>query len=372
MKPYRVLHFPGEMTRGGVESLIMSWYRNIDRDAIQFDFCVPRFERGPLDDEIESLGGRILRCHRIREKGLVYFISEVVSIIRKNGPYDAVHIHGVHSGVFSLLASSIAGVSKRIYHSHSTQNLVLRNKPFRVIQEWLFSFLINRYATIRLACSRPAGIFVYRKHSFLVINNGIDLCRFKPYTKDKKKELRESLGIPEKAFVIGNVARFVEGKNQLLIAKVVEKWVNNYNNNVVGLFVGDGPQKNEIKQWCDNHFITQYVLFTGNRSDPESLYNCMDVFCLPSDFEGLGIVAIEAQACGVPCLVSTGVPDEANMHCVPYEAVSINEFIDSCPQIMERLSKNQEKESAFIRDAIIERGYALSECLKQLVSIYYK
>ena len=370
MKPYRVLHLPGEMTRGGVESLIMLWYRNIDHDKIQFDFCVPRFERGPLDDEIESYGGKIFHCHRIREKGVLSFISEVISIIKENGPYDAVHIHGVHSGVFSLIASKRARVPKRIYHSHSTQNLVLRNNPLRKVQEGLFSMIINRYATIRLACSRPAGLFVFRDYPFTIVNNGIDLDRFKPYSDSKRIELRTHFQIPKDAIVIGNVARFVEGKNQDIIAAIIKKGVKEHNIPVFGLFVGDGPKRDSVASWCEEHLISQYVCFTGNRSDTEALYNCMDVFCLPSDFEGLGIVAIEAQACGIPCLVSTEVPDEANMQCIPFEKKSLNDSIEEWLSIVENLAKTKRADSTIIKTAITNHGYSLESCLDAIVNIY--
>ena len=370
MKPYRVLHFPGEMTRGGVESLIMSWYRNIDHSTIQFDFCVPRFERGPLDDEIESLGGKIFHCHRIQEKGVLSFISEVISIIKNNGPYDAVHIHGVHSGVFSLIASKRAHVPKRIYHSHSTQNLVLRNKPLQKIQERLFSFIINKFATIRLACSKPAGRFVFRNYPFTVVNNGIDLDRFRPYSYAKRLELRSLFQIPKDAIVIGNVARFVDGKNQDRIAAIVEKGVKERNIPVFGLFVGDGPKKESVALWCEEHLITKHICFTGSRADTEALYNCMDVFCLPSDFEGLGIVAIEAQACGIPCLVSTEVPDEANMQCVPFEKKSLKDPVEEWLSLVENLAMTTRVDSAIIKTAIIYQGYSLESCLRAIVNTY--
>ena len=370
MRPYRVLHFPGEMTRGGVESLIMSWYRNIDRNDIQFDFCVPRFERGPLDDEIESLGGRILRCHRIRGKGVFSFVLEVCSLIKENGPYDAVHIHGVHSGVFSLIAAYLAGVSKRIYHSHSTQNLVLRNTLFRKTQEWLFSILINKFSTVRLACSKPAGQFVFSDHTFTVITNGIDIERFTPYSLERRLDLRRQLNIPEESIVIGNIARFVEGKNQDLITAIVEYWVHNKGQNIFGLFVGYGPKKDGIIRWCEEHQIEKFVSFTGNRSDTEDLYNCMDVFCLPSDFEGLGIVAIEAQACGVPCLVSLGIPEEANMKCVPFEMHDLSESIETWSNNLEVLAKTPKVSENVIRESILNKGYSFSQSLRAIIEIY--
>ena len=368
MAKYRVLHFPGEMTRGGVESLLMSWYRGIDRETIQFDFCVPRFERGPLDDEIESLGGRILRSHNIREKGVLSYISEVCSIIANNGPYDAVHIHGVHSGVFSLIAAKKAGIPKRIYHSHSTQNLAFRNLRFRKVIEWLCSFGINKLATVRLACSTPAGEFVFGNKSFSLIRNGIDLNRFYPYETDQRRALRNELGFPDNSMVIGNVARFVDGKNQQLIAQMIDL-LNQQGHNAYGLFVGEGPRKEELERWCINYGIDNKIIFTGFRNDTENLYNCMDVFCLPSDFEGLGIVAIEAQACGIPCVVSSYVPTEANMHCVPFEAINLTEPLEHWAMASERLAQKRLDDSSIIK-SINENGYSLASSVETLVNIY--
>lgn len=369
MKPYRVLHFPGEMTRGGVENLIMSWYRNMDRDSIQFDFCVPRFDRGPLDDEIESLGGHILRCHRIREKGALTYISEITSIIKNNGPYDAVHIHGVHSGVFSLIASKKAGITKRIYHVHSTQNLAFRHLRFRKVIEWFFSFLINRFATVRLACSVPAGEFVFKSKHFILIRNGIDLNRFFPVPIEIKRQMKLSLGLPDNAIIIGNIARFVEGKNQEFLVKVIEEIIGR-NPFVYGLLVGEGPNKNKLEKWCHAHSIYNRIVFTGHRSDTEKLYNCMDVFCLPSDFEGLGIVAIEAQACGIPCLVSDGVPDEANMNCVPFVKMSLSDSIKKWAEEIEVLVNKPKVDGSVIKESILKNGYSFSQSLQEIMEIY--
>lgn len=369
MKPYRVLHFPGEMTRGGVENLIMSWYRNIDRDSVQFDFCVPRFNKGPLDDEIESLGGHILRCHRIREKGVLSYISEITSIIEINGPYDAVHIHGVHSGIFSLIASKRAGIAKRIYHVHSTQNLAFRHLRFHKVIERICTFLINRFATVRLACSAPAGEFVFKSKHFIQIKNGIDLNRFSPVSIGTKQQLKSSLGFPNNAFVIGNIARFVDGKNQEFLVRIIEE-ISARNPLVRGILVGEGPNKNKIEKMCLTRQINSKIVFTGHRSDTENLYHCMDVFCLPSDFEGLGIVAVEAQACGIPCLVSDGVPDEANMKCVPFVKMSLSDSIEKWAKELEKLGGGDTIEASVIKESILKTGYSSSQSLQEITRIY--
>lgn len=369
----RILHFPGVMTQGGVESLVMGWYERIDRSEFQFDFCVSRTYPDPIDETIKKLGGKIIYSTPIKKKkGLFKHINEIKSIILNNGPYDAVHIHSIHMGVFSLIAAKKAKVKVRVYHSHNIQNATLKKTPYivRRIIENLCSAIINKYATKRVACSKEAGFFVFKRQKFDVINNSVDLSRFKPYDEKTRLYLRNRLGIPSDAIVVGNVGRFVHEKNQKLFLELYD-----YDTKHVGklyyLLVGEGVDKKSIEQMIDDRNAHSHFILTGSKKDTENFYNCMDVFCLPSLFEGLGIVAVEAQACGVPCLVSNGVPNEANMEIGLFESLSLKEEMQKWSATIYELSAIEHADAPLIKKKIEKKGYGIEQTIKYIENNLY-
>ena len=368
MKPKRVLQIPGVLLEGGVENVIMNWYRRIDRNAIQFDFLVSRNFKGPLDDEITSLGGRIVYAPTIREKGLGY-ISCVANIIKRNGPYDVVHIHSAHMGVFSVLSCKIAKVKKIIYHVHSTQNLTLRDNPFKILIEKTSRLLINKFSNVKYACSEEAGKFVFGSSDFIVVNNAVDLAVFYPYNNDKIQLLREMYSIPKESIIVGNVSRFVKGKNQDFLIRIISEDKNNGG----GLFlvlVGDGVTKRKVEELAEELNCKDRVLFMGARNDTPNFYNIFDVFVLPSDFEGLSLVTVEAQACGIPCVISYGVPDEVDMGVTSVKKCDLKDPYNIWNKEIYSISKDRVNDSTFIKNKICKKGYSLDAIIKQIEQQY--
>ena len=368
MKPIRVLHFPGIMIEGGVESLLMDWYRNIDRTKVQFDFCVIRSIHSSLDYEINALGGKVIYAPPFKHTGL-NLITIFASIIKENGPYDAVHIHSTHLGVFALIAAQKAGVKNRIYHVHSTQNLALSKIPFRKVVEWYFGKKIQTISTCKLACSKPAGKFVYGLNAFEVINNAIDLNKFYPNDFATINSARIALNIPSDAIVIGNVARFVAGKNQDFIVKIVaEDKIKG--GRLFSLLVGDGVMKRYVEDLAKELNCADRVIFVGRQDNTAYYYNCMDVFCLPSDFEGLGIAAVEAQACGIPCIVSNAVPDEARMGNVSFDKRDLEDDFRKWIEVIYSFEYERNFNKEEIAKILSDKGYNLSNIIDRIQSIY--
>lgn len=368
MSVYKVLYFPGVMKEGGVENLIMNYLRKIDRTKIQIDFCVSRTYPAPLDEEIKRYGCRIIYISTIKEKKWRY-ISYITDIINEYGPYDAVHIHSAHMGAFSLLASRKAGINKRVYHVHSSQNLALRKIPFRNIIERILSKIITSNATHRLACSIPAGNFVYRSFPFICLKNAIDLNLFYPYDPIDIERIKNSLLIPKDAIVVGNVARFVPGKNQEHIVRIIAEDKKN-NGNLFGLFVGDGNTLDNVKEYAVCHGCIDKLIFVGAQTNTAMYYNLMDVFCMPSEFEGLPLVTVEAQACGIPCVISDGVPDDVKMgDLLVYKCKLSDSLITWTDQIYSLVNKRQFSK-AYVHSQIIQSGYDLDNVISQLESIY--
>ena len=309
MEPIRVAHVMGKMVRGGVESVVMNYYRNIDRRKVQFDFFADSDSVDPLPykEEIESLGGRIYIVPPYQQ--INKYLPALTKLFKENG-YKIVHSHLNTLSVFPLYAARRAGVPVRIAHNHST---AAKGETKKNIMKYALRPFAKVNATHYAACSRYAGEWLFGKKSMergevTIFNNAIDLdkFRFDPAVRD---EVRRELGIQNK-FVVGHVGRFCFQKNHEFLIDIFAE-VHKQNPNSVLLLVGDGEDIEKIKDKAK--MLRGGVIFLGNRSNVEQLYQAMDVFVLPSRVEGFGIVAIEAQASGLKVVASTAVPNVTNI-----------------------------------------------------------
>lgn len=368
----RILQFPGTMLYGGVGSVVMNIYRNIDRSKVQFDFCVPREGDGPLDEEIIKLGGRIFHVPQIRKVGFKNYIDTVVDIIRKNGHFAAVHIHSVHMGAVILRAAKKAGVQCRIYHVHNTKDAALETIPMHTIFEKALKIMIKKDATVRLACGQEAGRYIYGNSSFTVINNAVDTSRFYPYDESRRRQIRKEIGIDEKSIVVGNIARFVPEKNHEYFVKLAS-FAKENGYTLIFLLVGDGDSRQPILEYARREDCDCMFFSLGNRNDVENYYNAMDVFCLPSLFEGLPVTLLEAQACGLPCITSKSVTIEANMGIAAYDRLSIDDSsVKVWVSTIEDFSKRKIIDKHYINSKLEEKRYEIRSIAQQVQIIYQK
>ncbi len=311
MEPIRVAHIMGKMVRGGVESVVMNYYRNIDRRKVQFDFFADSDSVDPLPykEEIESLGGRIYIVPPYQQ--INKYLPALTKLFKENG-YKIVHSHLNTLSVFPLYAARRAGVPVRIAHNHST---AAKGETKKNIMKYALRPFAKVNATHYAACSRYAGEWLFGKKSMergevTIFNNAIDLDRFRfdPAVRD---EVRRELGIENK-FVVGHVGRFCFQKNHEFLIDIFAE-VHKQNPNSVLLLVGGGELLDEIKQKINDLSLDQSAIILQNRSDVNRLYQAMDVFVFPSRYEGLGIVCVEAQAASVPVIASIAVPKDAEM-----------------------------------------------------------
>lgn len=299
----RILQCVNNMHRAGLETMLMNYYRNIDREKIQFDFLTHRPERSDYDDEIESLGGRIYHAPRLYPKNYPAYFSYMKGFFQEHPEYQIMHSHIDTMSYLPLLAGRMNGIPVRIAHSHSTSI----DRDFKYVLKQFFRFGVPRVATHRLACGQAAGEFLFGKKSFQVITNAIDAQRFF-YDPEIRQKKRAELGLEGKV-VVGHVGRFCYPKNHGFLidifAKVAEK-----ENNAMLFLVGTGEKETDIRQKVHDLGLQERVLFLGSRGDVNELYQAMDVFLMPSLFEGVPMVGIESQFAGVPCLFSNKVPQE--------------------------------------------------------------
>ena len=309
-KPVIVAQIMGKWIGGGVESVIMNYYRHLDHTKVQFDFiCDEDSTRIPYD-EIKKLGGRVFLVPKYQK--LPQYLKALEGLFRKN-QYRIVHSNVNTLSVFPLYAAKKAGVPVRISHSHSTSNA--REWKRNIIKNILRPFS-KKYATDYFACSELAGRYLFGNKAFdqnkvKIIHNAIDLDKFK-FDSDARKKLRKELDVDEKTTVIGHVGRFVQQKNHDFLINVFNEY-HTKNPDSKLLLIGTGPLEEKIKTKVEKLNLTDSVLFLGQRNDTNKLYSVMDVFCLPSLYEGLGMVLIEAQVNGLPCVASDKVPNEAKV-----------------------------------------------------------
>ncbi len=306
-KPIIVAQVMGKWVGGGVESVIMNYYRHLDHSKVQFDFiCDEDSTRIPYD-EIKKLGGRVFLVPKYQN--LPKYLKALEKLFKEN-KYRIVHANINTLSVFPLYAAKKAGVPVRISHSHSTSN------P----KEWKRNLIKNilrpfskRYATDYFACSELAGRYLFGNKAFdqgevKIIHNAIDIEKFK-FDEVARKKLRKEFGIKDSTVVIGHVGRFVQQKNHTFLVDVFKEY-HKKNPDSKLLLVGSGPLEDEIKKKVEKLGLKDFVLFLGQRDDINKLYSAMDVFCLPSLYEGLGVVGIEAQVAGLPCMFSDKIPDD--------------------------------------------------------------
>lgn len=302
----RILQCVNNMHRAGLETMLMNYYRNINRDEIQFDFLTHRPERSDYDDEIESLGGKMYYAPRLYPQNYIAYFRYMKQFFRDHPEYKIVHSHIGSMSFLPLLAAKKANVPVRIAHSHNTSV----EKNFKYALKQVFRLGIPYVANQYYACGEEAGRFLFGKRKFIFIPNSIDSSNF-IYNEQIRKMKRKELGITDE-YVVGHVGRFSYQKNHKMLINIFKKVLEKDQNSFL-LLIGVGEKEQEIRNQVKNAGIEEKVKFLGNRSDVNELYQAMDVFVMPSYFEGLPVVGIEAQFAGLPCVFSDKVPMEVKL-----------------------------------------------------------
>lgn len=302
------------MGRGGLDGWLIDVLRRIDRDRFRMDFLVYPGAPNAYAEEIQALGSQSISCadpsHPLKHA------RNFARVLREHGPYDIVHSHIHHASGFYLRWAKQAGVPARIVHSHlDDSSLQAAAGHLRRLYQGLMGRWIERYATAGLATSRQAAAALFgpgweEDPRWRLLYCGIDVA---PYRAEHDRgEIRREFGVADDELLVGHVGRFVAQKNHALLLPVMAEIVRTEARARL-LMVGDGPLRAEVEGMIARLGLADYVISPGIRTDVPRLMRAMDLFLFPSLYEGLGLVLLEAQASGVPCVLSDVIPPEADL-----------------------------------------------------------
>ncbi len=366
----RILQVVSCLERGGTESFIMNHYRHIDRLKYQFDFLVFLGNKSPYEEEINSLGGKVIYADTLPDILHIHrFIRILKRLMIENGPYDCIHTHVNITNGYVLYAALLAGIKVRISHSHAMvtfDGITMVKKMYYEILRKLLKYV----GTDFLACGEKVGFDLYgRKDSFKIINNGIDVNSFLYKNTDKIKILRNEFDIGEDINVYGNISRFNELKNLQFVVDIFSEIVKRQSNSVLILGGLDGNTKADVLKKIEDYKLEDKIRIVGERDDIPDCLHLMKCYLFPSLSEGLGIAAVEAQAAGVPVLASTEVPQDADMGLNLIEFVPLSEPPSLWAERAIQLFPFSGEKDVII-SCFNKRGYNINDSVKNLTVIY--
>lgn len=343
----------------GVTAVIMNYYKNMDKSNIQIDFVVINDIAQKFRNEIEHNGSKIF--HISRNRNPISYMIKLKKVI-KDGNYDIVHIHGNSAMMLlDMLPSIISGTKVRIAHSHNTT-------CDHLIAHKLLNPFFQKSYTHALACSDEAGKWLFTDKPFTVLKNSIDSLSFS-YNETIRNEYRKKINAEDKK-VIGHVGNFLPQKNHIFLLESFVETLKK-DNNCLLLLLGTGLLFDEMKQKAKELGIQDSVIFQGVTFDVNNYMQAMDLFVFPSLFEGLGIVMLEAQASGLPCLASTAVPVDAKMlSSTEFLAIDDTKLWGNKMATTNIISNRKNNSETAIKE-LTENGYDIKNNAENLVKFYY-
>jgi glycosyltransferase involved in cell wall biosynthesis len=286
---------------GGLTSVMMNLYRQIDKEKIHMDFASTNEELDQdLAEELKNYGSKYFSLGN-RKKNLLRYRRNLLNVM-KNGGYDVVHVNSNSStAVLELSLAKKLGIKKRIVHNHTSKC------NHRILNKLCSSFFYRSYSDA-IACSRKAGEWIFGRHDFKILNNGIETSRYQ-FSYDNRMMIRNDLGIADTTIVLGHVGKIYKPKNHQFLIDIFYDY-HKKNSDSVLILVGDGDLRNEIESKVAKLNLANYVYFVGMQMHPELYLSAMDYFVFPSIWEGMPLSVIEAQASGLKCLISDTIDND--------------------------------------------------------------
>lgn len=363
MEPIRVLHMIGSLEIGGSQAMIMNIYRNIDREKIQFDFVIDKNRGGFFEKEIAELGGKIYKMpsfrgtniHEIRKNWDVFFTE--------HPEYKILHSHVRSYASLYIPIAKKHGV-KTIIHSHSTSN----GSGISALVKAVMQYPLRYQADYFFGCSQKSGEWLFGKKiasgdRFFIIKNAINTDEYK-VDGNVRNQYREELGIDENVIVYVHVGRLHEAKNHIFLLELFAEIVKKSPKDVL-LLVGDGELRNQIVEKINELDLSRNVIMMGARKDVANILKASDCFLFPSNWEGLPVTVVEAQAAGLPCLISDRITDEVNITSL-VKTLPIDQGVSCWIEAIEKFDFKKRN----VTKEIFEAGFDIRQSVEWLQSFY--
>lgn len=364
-KMIRILQSVSNMDRAGLETMLMNYYRHIDRTKVQFDFIVNKPKPGNYDEEIKHMGGRIFLSPGLSPLRYPKYLRFVKEIVEKDDRIKIVHAHNEAMGFYALSGAKKAGVKVRIAHAHNTQIIRDYKWPLKMVCKRLLPLA----ATDLWSCGRDAGIYYFGKKRWeergVIIRNAIETEKF-AFNTAVRDEMRKKYDLKGKK-VLGHVGRFNLQKNHDRLLDIFAAYQKRNPESMLVL-VGEGELESEVREKTEKLGLANKVIFAGLQKNVNEWYQMMDVFLLPSLFEGLPVVGVEAQAAGLPCIFSDRVTDEIALS-DQVMRLSLDAENEKWAEAIEYLIKNKKdrKQGAGL---VRKAGYDIATEAERLQNLY--
>ena len=361
--PIRVLVLDTVMDRGGAETMMMNYFRNIDRNKIVFDFLVNRDYKAAYEDEIKSLGGKIYRMCPLYPQYFGRYKREIKNFLLEHPEYKIIHSNLEERSYFALKEAKKLNIPVRISHSHNAP----RGFDIKSIVRYYFRARLKPEVTHMFTCGVEAGDWLYGKKNrsnVIMQNNAVDAKLFE-YNELIDKKIRKELKINDK-FVIGHVGRFFEQKNHKFLIDIFDE-IYKMDKDSVLLLVGDGDLRKDMEEKVKALGLEEAVIFLGVRENINDLMQCFNVFLLPSLYEGLPVTMIEAQANGLKCVISDTIPKQCAIT-DNVEIISLNESPKLWAERVLRYKNSYKKVSMY--KEIVDKDFDIKSNAKWMEEFY--
>lgn len=363
-----VLHIAPGIDGGGVGGVIYNYLSHMDLKDMHVEVVVRDYgHRQFLHDRFDELG---ISVHYIvqRKKNLKKHFEEISKIIR-DGKFDIVHCHDQNWSIIYLKIAEKMGVPVRIAHSHLT---VQTSDRIKIAISNLFTASLKKTATGYFACGKAAGVYMWgseiaNSSKLYVMRNAVDAQRFQ-FSDSIRDEYRKKFGFEDKT-VIGHIGRFNEQKNHLFLINIFKAYLN-IDSTAVLILIGIGELEQQIRELVIKNEMQNNVIFLGQREDVRELYNAFDVFVLPSLYEGLPVVGVEAQANGLPCVFSDTISNEVVI--LPNTKVlKLSDSAQMWAHVIRNLANRKQNDRRDAIDLINAAGYNIEVEAEKLRKYYF-
>lgn len=359
----KILMFGMSSYPGGIENYIVNYFCNkkFPYQKIHIDFVIYEQEVA-YEEVLKKCGYRVYKVPYLKRKPLGYY--KAVSDLLRKKRYDCVYVNMLTAAnVFPIQIAARNNVRKIILHAHANSTI---HGFVRKTLHNLNKHYCNKIATHRLACSQEAGEWLYGKQKFTVIPNAIDCEKF-GYSKNYRNEIREKYAIPEDTLVIGHVGRITEEKNHLFMLDIMNEVLKEQQNSQM-VFVGDGVLRQAVQEKAEKLGIKNQVIFAGTSTESYKFYSAFDCFLFPSSFEGFGMAALEAQACGLICYCSDCLPTELNVTgSLKYLALGV-----TSKKWAKEILAGEMVDRMMLHQRILMSDYNIDKQIKRLVQLLVK